>query len=95
MNDDDIAKFYACVVVDAMRSRTAAHYDRVADRLEEGLSRPSDFLGRSTSQSRATREARLRSKIAACRNAAHFWRHITNETPLPPPATNTEQRTAA
>ncbi len=93
--DTHIKLVAACVIRDAIAKATPAGWDRTADRLETALPRPGDYLGRSTAAERAAREARLRTRIAACRNAAAFWRHIHSETPLELTAAETAHQAAA
>lgn len=81
-DDSYIDGFAACVIRDAINSATAACWDRRADEFEKALPCAGDYTGRSTAAERAQREARLRSKITACRNQAILWRHVANGIPL-------------
>ena len=95
MTDDYLDMFRACVTRDALLAATATYWELQAKRFEDALPRPGDWPGRATDEEPSAREAGLRIKIAACRNAARFWRHSTTETPLELTTAETEQQTAA
>ena len=74
--DDLMQQVGRRLVIDMIGRLTASQWEHRAEVLEDAMSRPADYLGRSTAAERAARDARLADDAARCRRHAALLRSI-------------------
>ena len=69
---EHVEAFARRVIEDALAEATAHYWIRRAEQLEAAVSRPGDYMGRTSAQEVAERDQRLKESAQSCRRHAAF-----------------------